>query len=239
MNAEGEYGRKVYDVLYTECTKQGVIVEKHLLLESLDVNNIKAGLDEAEVTIKLAIEKYGLKNVAIQVIGGGIYTIEQVGNYPHLNSVQWFSYLDLPSWQFLVDKAPDTAAHFMLFTPIIAPIQSSLYHNLNAKYYANFSDTLNFEMAAKHDAAWIIVRAILESQNTDIDCLLEVIPEVSSQTFGATGYCKLNQAGDRVSADYEIWGLEYSGREIIKTIYGRYDSIWNHVFLFVDTTLKE
>jgi hypothetical protein len=58
-----------------------------------------------------------------------------------------------------------------------------------------------------------------------------VIPDVASRYFGYSGWCLLNDAGDRAESDYDIWGYGYddeTGEPTIKK-YGLYDSLTGQV----------
>lgn len=96
--------------------------------------------------------------------------------------------------QAFIEEIPDLAAKLKILSPLSAPSESPLYYSLNEKYYALFSEPLDFEMTNRYDAAFIIVKAILIAQTIKVEQLLEVIPEVASMTFGVSGLCRLDDA---------------------------------------------
>ncbi|MEM3056677.1 MAG: hypothetical protein QW639_05550, partial [Candidatus Bathyarchaeia archaeon] len=83
-------------------------------------------------------------------------------------------------------------------------------------------ENLDFIMANRYDIAWIIARSILEARTDDVERLIEVIPIIASTTFGASGWCKLDENGDRETADYDIWGYGYLNDRAVYLKYGRY-----------------
>lgn len=88
-------------------------------------------------------------------------------------------------------------------------------------------------MASRYDIAFIITRAILEARTTDVGKLLRVIPEIASKTL-ASGWCKLDENGDREASDYEIWGYGYIDGRVDYIKYGLYDGLRGKIFWYTD-----
>jgi hypothetical protein len=42
--------------------------------------------------------------------------------------------------------------------------------------------------------------------------------------YGAGGWCRLNQYGDRYALSYDIWGYEWDGTNAHSHVYGYYDT---------------
>ena len=59
--------------------------------------------------------------------------------------------------------------------------------------------------ACLYDAAWVLVKAILEAQNTEGSIIKKILPKICYDYFGASGWCALNRAGDRGFSNYGIW----------------------------------
>jgi hypothetical protein len=51
----------------------------------------------------------------------------------------------------------------------------------------------------------------------------------SFNSFGASGWNKLNEAGDRAVSNYQIWGYGDTGNGVINVNYGVYDAITGQV----------
>jgi len=41
----------------------------------------------------------------------------------------------------------------------------------------------------------------------DAEAIKAVLPTVAASTFGASGWIKLNEAGDRELGDYDLWAI--------------------------------
>ena len=54
--------------------------------------------------------------------------------------------------------------------------------------------------------------------------VIKVIPDVASRYYGYSGWCLLNEAGDRYTSNYDIWGVGIVGGVPGFVKYGTYDS---------------
>jgi hypothetical protein len=52
---------------------------------------------------------------------------------------------------------------------------------------------------------------------------MEVLPDIASRYYGYSGWCQLDEAGDRANANYEIWGYGLVNDEPSFVKYGWYD----------------
>ena len=48
---------------------------------------------------------------------------------------------------------------------------------------------------------------MIDANSNDVNDLIPIIPDVSSNYNGAVGNTKLNEAGDLDTSDYDIWGI--------------------------------
>jgi hypothetical protein len=80
------------------------------------------------------------------------------------------------------------------------------------------------------DAGWILAQAVIETRSTTFlkspgaTDVIKVLSDDCSRYFGYSGWCLLDQNGDRVSSDWEIWGygLDAGGKTILVQ-YGSYN----------------
>lgn len=229
---------ELYNAFDNEFTKRGGVIMKRIRCDLLYPNRSYAHyLDKAEAAAMEAVAMYGSEHVAVQFIGTGelAWMIDQVEDYPTLYSLYWFGCDGTAKKPLFIDDAPEESSHLKIFSPSPAPAESSNYTSFKERYDELVGFPLDFYQTCKYDTAWIIVKAILEAQTTDVDQLLEVIPDIASKTFGASGWCKLNEAGDRETADYEIWGYGYASGRVRNIRYGLYDSVTGQVSWFTET----
>ena len=84
-------------------------------------------------------------------------------------------------------------------------------------------------MAATIDASLIMVEAIIDVNGTDPLLLSEAIPSIADEFVGLTGRCALNEYGDKVISDYELWGYAVESGASKVVYLGRYDSAEDEV----------
>jgi len=194
--------------------------------------------------VQQLVNEYGASKVAVVAIGfneiATLFTIAQ--NYPILSQVVWIG-SDGTAKLDEITQNPD-AAQFAAETLFINPIFSPAATDVTAKvaeYVKNQtgSDPDAYALAA-HDAVVAITLAILQApeeylNNPDqlVDFVKQKLPEiVQSQEFAeyaATGTFPLNEAGDRATADYDLWIVAQAdgGYEWVKvgTFYGNNQTI--------------
>ena len=81
----------------------------------------------------------------------------------------------------------------------------------------------------------IIATAVLETQSLEANEVVPVIDDVAYNYWGASGWCRLNENGDRYGSDYLIWGYgENAQGEVDNVCYGVYQSGTGEVIWYTD-----
>ena len=78
-------------------------------------------------------------------------------------------------------------------------------------------------MGTLYDCCWICAKSVLISSALDTDTIKIILPYVAGAHYGVTGWCRLNEAGDRDPLDYDIWGVDILEGEPVWIVYGTYD----------------
>lgn len=73
-----------------------------------------------------------------------------------------------------------------------------------------------------YDAAWVAALAILEAGVYDGKVIKEVLPDVASRYYGVSGWCLLDEAGDRAGGDYLIYKVVKTDGGYEWVVAGRY-----------------
>jgi branched-chain amino acid transport system substrate-binding protein len=167
-------------------------------------------LQTAEDYLSDAVETYGANKVAVEVISFSEIAVmaTQAEGFPTLWSVPWFGSDGTATEPRLEDDAPDQAVHLGIFSTVAAPADSPKFQALWDRYTAIVDMPFSYYRACTYDIAWILVTTILESQSTDALDVLPLQAETAYNTFGASGWTRLNDDGDRYSADYQIWSYD-------------------------------
>jgi branched-chain amino acid transport system substrate-binding protein len=77
-----------------------------------------------------------------------------------------------------------------------------------------------------YDIVWILCKAVLEAGTYDGAVVKDVLPTVAEQYFGACGWTKLNEDGDRAESNYELWTVQLNATSGLPAWYiaATYDS---------------
>jgi ABC-type branched-subunit amino acid transport system substrate-binding protein len=82
----------------------------------------------------------------------------------------------------------------------------------------------SFYSAVDYDAAWMVMKGILETSSMDASAIADVLIDVSSQHHGLSGWCQLTPEGDRAAQIFDIWGyMEQDDGTIWFQKWGTYD----------------
>lgn len=202
----------------------GVILEKiRYAGESTEFSNY---LQIAENIAKDAVAEYGEGKVAIEIIAFAEFVtmITQVEDYPTLYSLPWFGSDGTVLSQQAIDDAPRQAEHLKLYSTYAAPAESEVFVNLYDRYFALVSQPFGYYSATTYDVGWILTSTILESQSVDAVELIPLQTPAAYRQWGASGWNRLNEDGDRYASNYQIWGYGDLGDGVQNVVYGMYDS---------------
>lgn len=231
IELESLWADGIYKILEDIFLKKGGIVLERVKynLELTDFSSHLARIEDIAVD---AVRRYGREHVNIVLLSyeEGIKIVKQAKDFSTLYSLYWFGSDSTARFLAYTSEASEELTHLKIFSPLPEPTKSQFYFSLNQSYYALTHEPLDFDTASKYDIAWILARAILKSKTTDVKRLLEVIPEVASMNFGASGWCKLDENGDRETANYGIYGYEYVNGTATYKNYGVYDGTLGRVF---------
>jgi len=213
----------MYETLEEEFTRGGGEVAKRITIRG--EYSVDEVLGEAEAAALKAVDLHGFDGVSVQLVGGVELAslVVQADNYPTLYNLTWFGCEWTAENEYFMLNATEST-HLKILSTVPVPHPTSSYLRLNERYEWIFCEPISFEAAATYDAAWIAAQAILAARTTDAEALLQVIPDVAAETYGASGWCRLNNDGDRYTSDYSIKGYAFKQGRIVSIEYGRYDS---------------
>lgn len=215
----------------------GVILEKlRFAPESTEFANY---LQQAEDALAPAVAQYGADKCGIEIIvfAEGPVLVTQAESFPTVYGVRWFGSDGTALRQQHVDDASVQSAHLHCYSTLAAPAETDKWTNLYDQYFALVAQPFGYYDACAYDIGWLLTKTILETQSSEA---LDIIPlqwTSAYNQFGASGWNKLNEAGDRAVSNYQIWGFgDVTGEGIDHTVYGMYDAVsdsvtWNTEYL--------
>jgi branched-chain amino acid transport system substrate-binding protein len=211
----------IYNYLEPRFTSEGGVVLSKIryAAEATEFSNY---LQSAENALAPAVEQYGEGHVAVEVIGfeETVTMVTQAEDYPTVYGVPWFGSDGTALTQQFIDNAPEQATHIRIYSTLAAPAESEKYVNLDQRYRDIMSIPLGYYRSCSYDIGWILAETILESQSIDATDVIPLQSTACYNSFGASGWNKLNAAGDRAKADYQIWGYGDIGNGVENVLYG-------------------
>lgn len=202
--ADGIYN--YFEPAYEE--EGGVILEKiRYAGESTEFANY---LQTAEDIAVDAVAEYGEGKVAIEVIAfsESVTMVTQAEDFPTVYSLPWFGSDGTSMTQQHVDDAPEQSIHLGLFSTVAAPAASEKFTDLWDRYEALVNQPYGYYTACTYDIGWILTGTILNAQSSDAMDVLPLQAPTAFNMFGASGWNRLNDDGDRYGSNYQIWSYD-------------------------------
>ena len=215
------WGDSIYNVFEEEFPEKGGVIIGRIRYAG-EVTEFSSYLDNANDIITEAITNYGAEKVGILIISfsESVTIVTQASDYPALMGIYWFGTDGTALSGRHTDDAPEVSDHLKLFSPLPAPASSPKFDDFHERYHEITGEEPDFYTACDYDIAWAIAKAVLEAQSTDPSAIIPVLQGVCDDMFGVSGWCRLNEDGDRRNIDYGIWGVGYEDGEYKFIKYG-------------------
>jgi branched-chain amino acid transport system substrate-binding protein len=225
IQAGDAFGDGLWNLLEQELPKKEISVIERVRYAP-GVKEFSSYLDVMDNAVLDAIEEYGVEHVAVQDLGmsdDGLVFLSQTVDYPNLEKVIWFS-VHGGRRQRYVDALGSSIVPKRMFSMFMTPSKTSKWENFETRYFDSISLTADFFKAAEYDATLIMALSILETQSLDASDTVKIYPEIAANYFGVTGWCELDEYGDRKPGIYDIWGYADIDGEPGFTAYGQFNA---------------
>jgi len=98
------------------------------------------------------------------------------------------------------------------------------WKSFEKRYYELTQFMPGFYSAVEYDAAWMLMKSILETSSMEASDIADVLIPLSYKHHGISGWCMLTPEGDRAAQVFDIWGYyEKPNGEIWFQKWGQYD----------------
>ena len=166
-------------------------------------------VDKLAGQVDQLVKKYGADKVGVVYIGFNevVQVFSVASQYDVLKKVRWFgsdgtALLD----ELLKDPAAaEFAVQVKFLNPIFAATKSQKEERIVNELKKMLGRNPDTYALAAYDAAWAITLGLLATQKYDATAVKNILPDVTYNYFGATGWIVLDKAGDRAFADYDLW----------------------------------
>jgi len=157
-------------------------------------------LEDAEAATGVASDDKALLLISFAEANGIMRQVDDNPSFGDLDKLVWYG-VDAIAQLNIESDVVDAATRYMLYSTKAAPTRSE-------KWY-EFCDRLGYEPgfyeACAYDIAWVYAKAVLEASIDAPEGVKMILEDVSDQYYGVTGWCNLNDAGDREPLDYDVW----------------------------------
>jgi branched-chain amino acid transport system substrate-binding protein len=182
---------------------------KYSTAEQTFVTQVAALKDKVEA----ALAKYPKSQVAVNLISfeEAAVLMKEATKYPILREVRWFG-SDGTAGSGDLKKDPDVAKFCYdtkFLNTIFAPTRSEIFNKVTAyiqKVYGADREPDSYTYVI-YDILWVLVKAILFVEKYDPAAVANILPQVAATYFGASGWIKLDENGDRVPESYDILAI--------------------------------
>ncbi len=203
------WGDGCYETIKASFEALGGSVDAHIRYdtEKTEFSAEAAALNDEVVALN---NQYGADTVAIAVWSFGEFTAfySACKAYPALVDALWFGSDGYGRSTTLIEEVPDCYKTRFLCM-IMGTTKSSRFYALEERYLQlSGGRQLGTYTTHMYDIIWILCKAVLEAGVYDGAVVKEVLPTVAEQYFGACGWTKLNEYGDRAESNYELWTIE-------------------------------
>ena len=151
-----------------------------------------------------------------------VQIMQSSSQYDILDDIRWFGASAIVKDKQIIDdgisKKFSQDVEFMAMQ--FAPSENTKYDRIQKLMQAELGRIPNAYAFSTYDSVWIIGLAILQTQDTDMQTIKEIIPSIAEKYSGVIGSTKLNKAGDLDNSNYELWSIQ-NGQWVMV---GKYDS---------------
>ena len=131
--------------------------------------------------------------------------IQQASQCDVLYNLVWFGSDSVAKSPYVSANAPMQANHLKLFSPLATEPDSTKYNDLRGRCMNATGREFTVYYAYLYDSALALARAIIETGSDNATKATAALPEICENTYGASGWLKLNKFGDRFQPPYTIW----------------------------------
>lgn len=159
--------------------------------------------------VQSAVNQYGAAHVAVYAVTFEEITaiMNSASQYPILSQVKWFGCDGSALSAQLIDDP--VAAAFAVTTGFastyFAPAESDNLVKVRNYVQSKLGRTADPYAYGIYDELYVVVKAMSMAGKYDGEAIQKLISPMAGVTFGASGLCTLNAAGDRNIGDYEFW----------------------------------
>jgi branched-chain amino acid transport system substrate-binding protein len=224
------YGDGLYNIFKTEFPKLGgvILTEIRYATETVDFSTYCQAANEA---ITQANAQYGVGRVGVFcVVGTPIaQLVTQASSYKVLYDSPWFGADASALSQRLIDDASEAALHIRFISTMPVPGETVKFTDLNKRFHDQVRQNITAEATNVYDISYVNLQGIINTQSVNPMGIIPLIPSICYNTFGASGWLRLDANGDRYSLDYNLYGVMQLNGKAQWVAFGKYTVVTNRL----------
>ncbi|MCX6649823.1 MAG: ABC transporter substrate-binding protein [Candidatus Bathyarchaeota archaeon] len=166
---------------------------------------LQTGRDRAQVAIARMGGDSSRVCVLLIAYNEAARIIKQASQCDVLYNLVWFGADGTARNGLVIGSSPLEANHLKLFSSLAQQPASTKYSVLGARYAEATGGIFNIYQAYLYDAAFVLAKTIIETGSTNATNVAAALPGVCENTYGVSGWCRLNEYGDRSPQPFDIW----------------------------------
>ena len=220
------YPHSHFENIYSEF-KQKLFSEGIIIIDppSWVCEGTSCYLEWANEKVDEVTDIWGKNNTGFMLYGypftNALAIIEESTTFSNLKSICWFGSYTPITFSKIENDNLEILDQIKFFNVHFTNMESPIYQKVMEEYTGG---VLPSYFEHWYDIAWIYVKAILETGSVDPIKIKNTIPVLAESFYGASGWCKLNENGDKETENLVVWGFDLSGNMVIPKQYGIYDS---------------
>jgi len=136
----------------------------------------------------------------------GVAALTAAKDDPVLTAVTWLGCDGTAMSAKIAEQAGDVAVKTGgLMSTVFAPTTSPKQEEFKRRMEEILGESPDPYCYNIYDAAWVAALSIIEAGVYDGETIRKVLPDVASRYFGVSGWCVLDENGDRAGGDYLIY----------------------------------
>lgn len=101
-------------------------------------------------------------------------------------------------------KTAEFSSSVRFVSPIFAPTKTPRYQEVFNEIVNRLGRSPPPYAFNAYDALWVVALCLITTNKYDADAVISVMPSILKNYYGSSGYIELDEAGDRIAADYEL-----------------------------------
>ncbi|MCB2172212.1 ABC transporter substrate-binding protein, partial [archaeon] len=216
------WGSGLNQVVVSECQEKGISI---LSSVAYDTNDGDYSAELAQIETSITESGYTGFEVGVLVISFNEATdilrcVED--NYPALLDVTWYGGDGTALNYDILDAEPELVTTVKLYSTLVSPIYDDTLYQSFASRLESVGRVPSFYNAAKYDIMILYAKAVINAGTSDTELVRTALENLVVDYHGASGYSTFDCNGDRMGADYDIWGYDIVDGEPSIIKYGHY-----------------